>query len=189
MSNAISEVATCNIGPSVWLVYLDNGVLRYLQSADAGDSWSTQAVVLNDTSLGAVTSPTVGCEADRLYAAYVVGGNAVAFSRVGAAGAVPQTVTLSDTSEAAGRPVLASRGNYVFCAWRGGAVGGGSGPARIKLATSVDLGATFAAPLVDGDGTAAQEQPQLLLDGARIWLAWRDYRNGTPALFHSRTEQ
>ena len=75
--------------------------------------------------------------------------------------ALPEHVTLSDTLEAATPPELVVSGNYLFAAWRGGDVGGGAGDARVKFATSVDVGATFTAPATFGDGAAAQAQLDL----------------------------
>jgi len=75
-----------------------------------------------------------------------------------------------------------------LAAWRGGDLGGGVGAARIKLATSTDLGVGFTVPATFGDGAAAQDLPRMLVDGARVWLGWLDYRGATPALFTNRTE-
>ena len=119
-------------------------------------------------------------------AAYVAGDNNVAFTRVGAAGAVPESTTLSTVSEPSRQPSIALRGNYVFAAWRGGDVGLGS--ARIRIATSTNRGFSFNAPSTFGDGSAAQDAPRMMVDEARLWLGWLDYR-GTPALFSNRTEQ
>ena len=100
---------------------------------------------------------------------------------------MPEHVTLSSVLEEAGEPALQARGNYLFAAWRGGAVTGGTGPARIRLTTSVDLGQNFEAPVVFGDSSATQERPVLLIDSARLWLGFTDYRGGA-ALFANTTE-
>ena len=190
VSAGIGEVAVCDEGGRVNLVWTRDGNLEYLVSQNSGLGWQTLPTLFRSAvDLGAITDVTVRCEDGRLFAAYVAGADEVAFSRVGAPGALPEHVTLSDTTESASRPDLAVSGNYLFAAWRGGDVGGGVGPARIQLATSVDLGLAFTAPATFGDGAAAQDLPRLLVDGARVWLGWLDYRGAGAALFSNRTEQ
>lgn len=190
-SQNITAVRTCNDGARAFLVWVRNDELEYMVSLDAGAGWPTQSTLLRTTDLGPISQPAVACEGERLFAAYVTGAAAdtIAVSRVGAAGAVPEHVTVSTVTESVGAPQLAVRGNYAFVAWRGGAVGGGTGSARIRLSSSVDLALTFGMPVTFGDATSAQELPRLVLDGARLWLGWLDYRNGTPGLFSNRTEQ
>jgi len=188
VSTGIGEVAVCDDGGRVSLVWTRDGQLEYLVSENSGLGWQTQPTVFRAADLGPIGDVTVRADGDRLAAVYVAGGQNVAFSRVGAAGALPEHVTLSDVVEEAAAPTLELSGNYVFATWRGGDVSGGVGAARIKQATSVDLGGTFTAPATFGDGAAAQDQPRLLVDGARVWLGWLDYRGPTPALFTNRTE-
>ncbi|MEC9046550.1 MAG: hypothetical protein VYA51_00940, partial [Planctomycetota bacterium] len=188
VSNGIGELAVCDDDGRVSLVWTRDGQLEYLISDNSALGWQTQPTLLRPADLGAITNVTVRGDGDRLYAAYLGGGSNVAFSRVGAAGALPEHVTLSDTLEAATPPELVVSGNYLFAAWRGGDVGGGAGDARVKFATSVDVGATFTAPATFGDGAAAQDAPRLVVDGARVWFGWLDYRGLAPALFANRTQ-
>ncbi|MCK5944675.1 MAG: exo-alpha-sialidase, partial [Planctomycetes bacterium] len=189
VSAGIGAIATCNDGARVYLVWTRDGQLEYMISQNSALGWPTTASLLRPADLGANTDPVARCAGDRLFVAYVAGGTNVAFTRIGAAGALPEHVTLSNTVENASRPDLALSGNYLFATWRGGDVGGGAGSARVKFATSVDRGATFTAPGTFGDGTAAQDLPKVLVDGARVWFGWLDYRGATPALFSNRTEQ
>lgn len=181
----------CNAGQRVFLVWADDGALQYMISENAGLGWPTLQGVLRLADLGMISTANaaVDCEEDRLVATYVAGGSNVAFSRVGALGAVPEHVTLSTASEAARQPSVALRGNYVFASWSGGDIA--SGAARIKLDTSTDRGTTFSGPVTfgDGSGTTAQDAPRMIIDDARVWMGWVDSRGAGPALFHNRTEQ
>jgi len=188
-SGATGSVRTCNDGERAYLVWLRAGTLEYTVSTNSGLGWSQPALELQGTTLGVNSDPVVACEGERLFCAHVFGGNQLAVTRVGGAGALPESAQVSAVVETTGRPTLAVRGNYAFVAWRGGAVTGGTGPARIRYATSVDVGLTWTPASGLGDGAAAQELPHLLLDGARVWLGWLDYRGATPALFQNRTEQ
>lgn len=183
VTTSIGDLSVCNDGARVYLVWVRDAELRYMVSTNSGLGWPTQSTLFRTNDLGTVFNVTVACRGERLYAAYLAGQN-VAFSRIGGAGALPEHVTLSDAMEQASTPELAVSGNYLFTAWRGGL----GATARIKLATSVDLGSTFTTPATFGDGTAAQDLPQLLVDGARIWLGWLDSRGATPALFANRTQ-
>ena len=188
VSNGIGEVAVCDDGGRVSLVWTRDGQLEYLISDNSALGWQTQPSLLRPADLGAITAVTVRGFGDRLFAAYLGGGNNVAFSRVGAAGALPEHVTLSDTLEEATAPELVVSGDYLFAGWRGGDIGAGTGAARVKFATSVDVGATFTAPATFGDGGAAQDAPRLVVDGARVWFGWLDYRGVGPALYANRTQ-
>ena len=185
----ISPALFCNDGQRVFLVWSDGGALQYMVSENAGLGWPTVQSVLRPADLGAISTANaaVDCEADRLVVSYVAGGSTVAFTRVGATGAVPEHVTLSTVSEAARQPNVALRGNYVFASWSGGDVA--TGTARIKLATSTDRGVSFSGPATFGDGAAAQDAPRMIVDDARVWMGWLDSRGAGPALFHNRTEQ
>ncbi|MFN3241278.1 MAG: IPT/TIG domain-containing protein [Planctomycetota bacterium] len=187
VSIGIGDISLCNDGARVNLVWVRDGQLQYMISENSALGWPTLPSVFRPNDIGTIFDVTVVCEGDRLFAAYLAGQN-VAFSRIGGAGALPEHVTLSDTVESPSRPALQASGNYLFAAWRGGLVGGGTGPGRIKFASSVDLGVTFTPPVTFGDGTAAQDLPQLLVDSARVWIGWLDYRGATPALFSNRTE-
>ena len=183
-----SKALFCNFGERVFLVWADDGALHYMVSENSGLGWPTLQILLRGADLGSLSTAdaAVDCEEDRLVAAYVAGGNNVAFTRVGASGAAPEHVTLSAVVEAARQPCVALRGNYVFAAWSGGDVGAGS--ARIKLNTSTNRGSTFSGVSEFGDGSAAQDTPRMVVDDARLWMGWLDYR-GSPALYSNRTEQ
>ncbi|MFT4512313.1 MAG: hypothetical protein ACI89X_003466 [Planctomycetota bacterium] len=179
----------CNDGQRVFMVWADDGALQYMVSENAGLGWPTLQSVLRAADLGVISAANAAtyCEEDRLVAAYVAGGSNVAFTRIGASGAVPEHVTLSTVVEPARQPSIALRGSYVFAAWSGGDVGAGT--ARIKLATSTNRGVTFIGPSTFGDGAAVQDAPRMIVDDARIWMGWVDSRGVGPALFHNRTEQ
>ena len=188
VSAGIGEVAVCNDGARVTLVWTRGDQLEYLVSENSALGWQTQPTQLRPADFGAISAVTVRADGDRLFAAYLGDGQNVAVSRVGAAGALPEHATVSDTVEESAAPSLEVGGNYVFVAWRGGAFGGGAGAARVKIATSVDVGVTFTAPATFGDGSAAQDEPRLIVDGARVWLGWLDYRGAAAALFSNRTQ-
>lgn len=177
----------CAADGRVWLTWLRNDVLEFLGSADGGLSWPTVAAELRPSGQGAVTEPSLTCEGNRLYAAYVLAGTSVEVARVGGVGAQPQHLTVSTVTGPAGEPRLRSSGNYVAVTWRDGTVAGGS--ARLATAVSVDLGAHFTNPTGFGDASAAQELPQLVLDGARLLLLWQDHRTTPAGIFTNRTVQ
>jgi hypothetical protein len=187
----LSPALFCNAGQRVFLVWADDGALQYMVSENAGLGWPTLQTLLRPADLGVISTAdaAVDCEEDRLVVTYVAGGTNVAFSRVGALGAVPEHVTLSTVSEVARQPSVALRGNYVFVSWSGGDIA--SALARIKLDTSTDRGVTFAGPATFGDAgvTSVQDAPRMIIDDARVWVGWVDSRGAGPALFHNRTEQ
>jgi len=189
IGSGVTAIRGCNDGTTSSLVWLRGGEMYYMVSTNLGFGWPTQPTLFRTNDLGAITSPVIAGEGDRLLAAYVAGGQNVAFSRVGAAGAAPEHVTVSDVVEECRGPQLAMHGNYVYVAYSSGAIGGGTGTARIRYATSVDIGVNFTAPIGLGDGTAAQDQVRLMTDEARVWLGWSDYRGANAALFENRTEQ
>lgn len=186
----LSPALFCNAGQRVFLVWADDGALQYMVSENAGLGWPTLQSELRPADLGAISMANVAvdCEEDRLVATYVAGGTNVAFSRVGALGAVPEHVTLSAAEEAR-QPNVALRGNYVFASWSGGDIASES--ARIKLDSSTDRGLTFAGPATFGDvgGNSVQDAPRMMIDDARVWVGWIDSRGAGPALFYNRTEQ
>lgn len=189
VGSGITAICGCNDGTTSSLAWVRNGELEFMVSNNLGLGWPTQSTLFRSNDLGAITAPVISCEGDRLFAAYVAGGQNVAVSRVGAAGAAPEHVTVSDVVEECRGPQLAVHGNYVYVAYSSGAIGGGTGTARIRYATSVDIGLNFTAPIGLGDGTAAQDQVRLMSDEARVWLGWLDYRGANAALFENRTEQ
>ena len=174
----------CETSGTVWVAWLRGAALEYMGSADAGLSWPVVHSVLRNDG-GAVGAPMLACTGTRLYAIYLLDGPSVEVSRLGGIGATPVHVTVSGATGPAGEPTLAARGNYVVAAWRDGAVAGGT--ARIVTAVSTDLGATFTGPTGFGDASAAQEQPQLGLDSARLALLFVDHRTTPAGLFANAT--
>lgn len=191
-SNAVgapdtAAVLLCNDGPRVYLVWADDGSLFYKVSENAGLGWSTQQSLLRSSlDLGNISAvdASVDCEQDRLAVCYFAGNATVAFTRIGAAGALPEHVTLNSIVEAVRQTQVALRGNYVFAAWSAGDIAS----ARIKLSTSTNRGVSFTSDATFGDGSAAQVMPSMMVDSARLWLGWLDSRNA-PALFSTRTER
>lgn len=188
-SPGITAIRACTDGASSYLVWVRDGELEYMASQNTGFGWPTQATLFRTNDLGGITAPMIACEGDRLFAAYVAGGNNAAFSRIGGLGAAPEHVTVSDVVESVREPQLSVRGNYVYVAYSSGTIGGGTGTARIRYSTSVDIGINFTAPSGLGDGFAAQDQARMMTDEARVWLGWLDYRGANAALFENRTEQ
>lgn len=170
---------------NVWLAWLRNDALEYVASADAGVSWPAVPFELRNGGTDAIAEPALASEGDRLWAIYRLGATNVAVTRVGGIGTAPQHLTISVATDPVGEPCIATSGNYVLTAWRSGSVGGGA--ARIVTAMSTDLGDNYTAPVGFGDGTAAQELPLLLRDGARLQLFFRDHRTAPPGLFTNRT--
>jgi hypothetical protein len=170
----------------VHLTWLQSGGLRYAVSEDGGATWPSSPGELQSNATGTITEPAIACEGSHFFATYVVGGNSVWVSRVTGPGAIAQQQAINNVTVLATTPRIACVGNYVFTAWQSDAVG--TGAARIATSVSTDLGQTFTAPAGLGDGTAAQETPQMLVHGARVLLAWNDHRGAQPALFLNRNE-
>ncbi|MCA8977770.1 MAG: IPT/TIG domain-containing protein, partial [Planctomycetes bacterium] len=180
---AVSEPRICTDAGHVHITWLRGGVLDYIHSTNGGTSWSNPPIELSDSAASAATEPAIACAGVRIFAAYVVGGNSVWVARITASGAVVQRSQVSTATVNAGSPCISYRDNYVFTAWRNDDVG--TGFARIVHALSTDLGQTYTTPVGFGDGNMAQEQPQLLVDGARMLLFWLDHR-GAPSLYSNR---
>jgi hypothetical protein len=182
------RVWACADFPRVHVVYADGGELRCVTSEDGGATWPAPSRALGTSAFGAVgDSVDLACEGDRIWASYDTSAQQVVCSRLDGSGGPAQHALLSQVAEPVGEVTMRGEDAYVFCAWRGGEVA--TGAARIRLATSVDRGATFTPAVGFGDGTAAQERPALMQDSARIWLGWSDHRGAAPALFENRTER
>ena len=181
----VVSVGLARAGERLVVTWLRAGVLEYVASPDAGITWPTNATELRGIDQGAVTEPAVHAEGERIYAAYVTGGTAVWVTRVGALGAQPTHLQVSTGSDVPGEPQIASRGHYVFAAWRSGTVAATT--ARIVRCSSFDYGATFTSPTGFGDGTAPQEHPVLRIDSARLLLGWFDHRGSAVGLFTNRS--
>ncbi|MEO6596331.1 MAG: sialidase family protein [Planctomycetota bacterium] len=182
-----SEPRLCVDATQVHVAWLRAGSLYYNASANNGVTWGNSVTLLRDTTPGTLTSPSICCAGSRVVATYIAAGNAVWATRLeGLGGLAVHTRLDAGTTEAA-QPRVACSGRYVFAAWRKGAVGDGS--ARIQQTTSVDSGQTFLTAAGLGDGTAAQKEPQLVKDGARVMLGWLDNRGVAVGLFVNPIQQ
>ena len=71
-------------------------------------------------------------------------------------------------------PAAAARGDAVWVAWYTEA----DGQPSLRLARSRDSGDTFAAPRAIAEGEGVLGRAALAVDGAQVWLAWLEERNG-----------
>ena len=71
-------------------------------------------------------------------------------------------------------PAVAARGDAVWVAWYTEA----DGQPSLRLARSRDSGDTFAAPRAIAEGEGVLGRAALAVDGAQVWLAWLEERNG-----------
>ncbi len=182
-----SQPRLCAAAGRVHACWLQSDALFYNSSADNGLSWSNAVSSVQGSLGGVITAPALCCAADRVFLSYVVAGNAVWVSRFSPLGSSAQHVQVESTPAASAQPRLGCIGNYVFLTWREGDFA--SGASRVQQSVSVDGGTTFLAPAGLGNGTAAQDQPQLLFDGARLLLGWLDSRNANVGVFVNRTAQ
>ncbi|NOT88171.1 MAG: exo-alpha-sialidase [Lysobacter sp.] len=79
-------------------------------------------------------------------------------------------------------PSVAARGNDVAVAWYTAA---GDKPA-VKLARSVDGGATFADPVALDTGAAAQGRVAVAIDAQQVWILWLREEAGAQSLWLAR---
>lgn len=179
-----SEPLLCQDGTHVHVTWLRSGVLDHVRSSNSGLSYATLATELSDSTAGIATAPAITCSGANVYAIYVDAGSAVWIALINAAGSLPQRQMISTATVSAAFTNITKRGNYIFTAWRSDDVG--TGLARILQSLSTDVGNTFTVPSGFGDGTAAQDAPLLLAQGARETLFWLDSRGGPPTLFTNR---
>ncbi len=157
-------------GRNVHAAWLQGGQLRYAASTDGGGGWAP-AITLQDASGGAVTSPSIACDEQRIFAAYVVNGNSVWVAAVTATGSLPTRTQVDDTTmTVAGTTTIHHDGSYVFAGWRSGDLPSNAG--RIVHVVSTDTGQTFSTPVNVGSGTNSQSSPQIIADGASILFGW-----------------
>jgi hypothetical protein len=184
-ATAASDVGLCFGGGRLYGTWIQSGGLRLSTSIDRGATWGAPTELQNAAS-GAVAAAAVACDDNQLVAAFVVGGTNIATVSFAPNGATLQPVTVESTASASAEPRLAISGNYVFVAWREGDVGAGT--ARVQFAVSTNNAGTFGAATGFGDGTAAQSQPRLCVDGANVLFGWIDARGTTSGVFTNRTE-
>ena len=79
-------------------------------------------------------------------------------------------------------PSVAARGNDVAIAWYTAA---GDKPA-VKLARSVDGGATFAEPIALDTGAAIQGRVAVAIDAQQVWTVWLREESGAQSLWLAR---
>lgn len=175
----------CTDAGRVHVVWEGGGSVFYNGSADQGATWRSSHVLVRGPGAGAVSAPRVCCEGSRVYVAYLAGGTAVWLSRSTDAATFPahQRLDLGDDPSAEVR--VACQRDYVHAVWREGDLG--LGAARLRFTVSVDAGATFRTEAGLGDGGANQTAPHLLVDGARIALAWLDQRLAQAGAFANVT--
>lgn len=181
-----SAAQFAGLGARRYAIWLQNGALLLSTSGDRGATWSGSTIQLQGAQGGAVTTPQLAIDAGHAYAAYVVAGTAIRVASFTLVGATVRQATVESAVSNSAEPQLAVVGNYVFTAWREGDLGDGS--ARVLFAVSTDSAQTFPTPTGFGDGSAAQQLPQLAVDGAHLLLGWTDARAATSAIFVNRSQ-
>lgn len=164
--------------------WVQAGSLFYGGSVDAGASWASAPTEVQNVATGVVSAPSIACGTDRVWMAYVQAGTTAWVSRFAGTGSTANHTQVDADAAADAQVRIGAVGDYVFTAWRQGNLGDGS--ARVLHAVSTDGGATFTAAAGQGDGTAAQDQPCLAFDGARLVLGWLDSRNPSVAYYVNR---
>lgn len=189
---AASSVAPriCCAGESVYVVWTDerDGLkdVYARRSLDAGTSWLSADVRLDTDASGAANSvePDICCDGPRVYVVwqdYRDGANAAYANRSLDGGATWLTedrrVDASPPGPGISQPRIACRGTDVYVVWSDHRTGWGD----IRFRRSVDAGSTWPDDDVRLDRDAANHDardPCVGVDGAAIYVAWTDARNG-----------
>jgi hypothetical protein len=182
-TNAVSRLRAHADGPRLHVAWLQQNGLRYCTSPDLGATWSSP-IVVDDGLAAPVTDHAVAASGDRVAIAYVAG-TELRLARIEQPDGAVQHRRVDDDPAPSGDPQVHVSGDHVHLAWREGTPGAAT--TRVRAAVSLDVGATVAWAGTLGDGFAAQRQPRLLHDGARLVLAWLDDRDGPPFLFTNAT--
>lgn len=184
---ASNEPCLAAEGNRVHVGWVQSGSLYYGGSTDGGLGWTSTPTEVRNTAdatgdgiSGAITGPRIAASATNVALCYVQAGNTVFVSRLAGPGGGVSRVRLDAETTADAQTRVEVTGAYVFAAWRRGAVGDGS--ARVLQSVSTDSGATFTTAATVTTATAAQDQPDLAVDGARMLIGWLDSRDTTIGL-------
>ena len=167
-------------------------------STDGGATWLAAARRLDDGAPGAIasTNPQVACSGQQVYVVWSEAGPAgsqytvaVSSRDGGVSWTAPQRIDRATTSSVATAATLGCSGRRCYVTWADtrNAPGGGGTPARadIYFADTDDGGITWHADQrIDRDpaGFANSDAPRLVVDGARVTIAWLDARYGSSVL-------
>ncbi|MBL8748938.1 MAG: exo-alpha-sialidase [Planctomycetes bacterium] len=175
------------VGTRVHVAWVLAGSLFYGASFDSGASWTSAPIEIRNVVAGTVSGPAIAATPDRVVIGCVLAGTTVEVSRFAGPGALVTNVRVDAGAGANGGVEVGCSGIYVYAAFREGLVGDGS--ARVQVCASTDGGLTYSAAAGIGNGTAAQDEPRLAFDGARLLLGWLDSRDPQVGLYVNRTAQ
>lgn len=175
------------VGARVHVAWVLAGSLFYGASIDSGATWTSAPIEIRNVVAGAVSGPAIAATPDRVMIGYVLAGTTVEVSRFAGPGALVTNVRADTDAGANGGVQVGCSGIYGYVAFREGLVGDGS--ARVQVCASTDGGLTYSAAAGIGNGTAAQDEPRLVFDGARLLLGWLDSRDPQVGLYVNRTAQ
>lgn len=162
-------------------------------SDDGGLTWWPAPVQVSHGE-GAATEPAIACVNRSVYVAWEdtrdgeIEAHNIYFNRSLDGGQTWNALDarLDDDSEGLTMsvgPVLAAAGSQVHATWYDGR----EGAYDIHVASSVDQGQTFAAPIrmdSDAPGSAYSSNPHLVIDGmTHVYAVWEDSRNGLSDIY------
>lgn len=176
----------CGAGSRAHVAWLQGDELLYASSIDSGQAWGNTVTTIQDNTTGDVTDAAIACDPQRVVFSYVIGGTLVWTARIPSFGAPVQRAQVDSLPTASAETAIHLANNYAYVAWREGDVLANT--ARVRVAVSGNGSATFGSNDTFGNGTAAQQAPQLVFDGARLVLGWLDSRDPTVGLFTNRVQ-
>lgn len=163
-------------------------------SHDGGQSWQSSDVRVEAGIAGEKSSQHVqiACEGDSAYVVYKdnrflndFSGDEIFFSRSVDGGAtwLATDVRLDTDAQGAGDsewPSLCKSGNNLYVAWEEGR----NGTTDVYFNVSTDDGVNWLASDVRLDsGVGASTDPKVSCDGDRVYVTWRDDRDGEPDIY------
>ncbi|MBT3269845.1 hypothetical protein HN371_22050 [Candidatus Poribacteria bacterium] len=183
----VSDMDLCARGSEVVVVWSDARLgdrrLFWRRSPDFGATWEPEALVTSAAPMS--TQPTITCDEDHLYLAWIRGDGAAAELRFSRFDGVGWTTAVSVASDVpAASPDIAV--THAFPRAVGIAYERTGTTTQAVLAFSADDGDTWTnpEPVARAAGVAdASARPAITGAGELFYLAWQDFREATPHIY------
>lgn len=162
-------------GANAHAVWIEGGAVLHRRSSDGGATW-----LPGQTLSGAETAsePLVLASGDSVLVAWIGNGIAMRIRRSIDGGATFLAEQRLDAANglSLSRPRFALAGGRRHASWIQGSVANNT--ARVVVASSGDLGATWTTPIVPDGGAGNQADSAIAAVGANVWIACTDERTG-----------